>query len=164
MNVDVKARVTQSNQVPTEAVQTNDTVPQTTVNPQDPSGKRRRKFNRKKALDPPEDEAIAQFLATPKSIREFKSLTDLAKHLNISRMTLYRRTKDPIILQRAEWLVTHHMLAGDLIARLHWERIMAGQVKAAVAGDTKAAQFCRERAWPEDPPLIDPFGRVTFNS
>lgn len=146
-----------------EAVQTNDTVPQTTVNPQDPSGKRRRKFNRKKALDPP-DEAIAQFLATPKSIREFKSLTDLAKHLNISRMTLYRRTKDPIILQRAEWLVTHHMLAGDLIARLHWERIMAGQVKAAVAGDTKAAQFCRERAWPEDPPLIDPFGRVTFNS
>ena len=148
----------------TEAVQTNDSMPQITMNTPSPSRKRKRKFNRTKPLDSPEEEAIAQYLATPKSIREFKSHTDLAQHFNISRMTVYRRTKDLRVLQRVEWLLQHHRLAGDLIARLHWERIMAGQVKAAVAGDTKAAQFCRERAWPEDPPLINPFGRVTFNT
>jgi hypothetical protein len=111
---------------------------------------RRRKSDGRKPLDLPEDEAIAQYLAAPKSIRDFRSFSELAAHFEISRMTAYRRSKDPVVLQRAEWLLTHHKLAGDLIARLQWERIVAGQVKAAVAGDTKAAQFCKEQAWPED--------------
>jgi hypothetical protein len=110
-----------------------------------------------KPLDSPEDEAIAQYLSTPKSIREFKSFSELATHFNISRMTAYRRSKDPSILQRVEWLLTHHKHAGDLIARLSWARIVAGQVKAAVAGNTKAAQFCKERAWPEDRGPFDLF-------
>ena len=66
-------------------------------------------------------------------------------------MTAYRRSKDSCILERVEWLLLQHRLAGDLIACLHWPRIVAGQVKAAVAGDTKAAQFCKERAWPQQP-------------
>ena len=70
-------------------------------------------------------------------------------------MTIYRRSKELSVLQRAEWLLQHHMLAGDLIPRLHWERIMAGQVRAAAAGNTKAAQFCKERAWPDDSAVID---------
>lgn len=140
------------------ALQANDAAPQAAPNQPDLSRKKKRKPNKTKPLDLPEDEAIAQYLSTPKSIREFKSFDDLAKRFNISRMTVYRRTKDLIVLQRVEWLMMHHKLAGDLIARLHWERIMAGQVKAAAAGDTKAAQFCKERAWPEDPPLIDLFG------
>ena len=102
-----------------------------------------------KPLDPPEDEAIAQYLSTPKSIREFKSFSELARHFNISRMTAYRRSKDPSILRRVQWLLLSHQLAGDQIARLNWGRIVAGQVRAAVAGDTKAAIFCKERAWPE---------------
>jgi len=65
-------------------------------------------------------------------------------------MTVYRRSKDPRILERVDWLLQHHRRAGDVIARLHWPRIVSGQVKAAVAGDTKAAQFCRDQAWPED--------------
>lgn len=101
-------------------------------------------------LDLPEDEAIAQYLATPKSFREFESFSALAKHFNISRMTVHRRTKDPRILGRAESLLQQYKRAGDIIARLHWPQIIAGQVKAAVAGDTKAAQFCKEQAWPED--------------
>lgn len=133
----------------TQAVQDNDAASPAASNPPDPPRKRKLKQEITKPLDSPEDEAIAQYLTTPKSIREFKSLTDLAKHFGISRMTVYRRTKDLIVLQRAEWLLAHHRLAGDLIARLNWERIMAGQVKAAAAGDTKAAQFCKERAWPE---------------
>jgi hypothetical protein len=132
-----------------ESVQADAAVPQTTPNPARPPRKRKGIFDRTKPLDSPEDEAIAQYLATPKSIREFKSITELAAHFKISRMTVYRWTKDPEVLQRAEWLLTHHRLAGDLIARLHWERIVAGQVKAAIAGDTKAAQFCKEQAWPE---------------
>jgi len=133
----------------TQAVRENDAAPPAAPNLPDVPRKRKRKPNKTKPLDSPVDEAIAQYITTPKSIREFKSLTDLAKHFGISRMTVYRRTKDLIVLERAEWLLTHHRLAGDLIPRLHWERIMAGQVKAAAAGDTKAAQFCKERAWPE---------------
>lgn len=111
---------------------------------------RKRKSDGRKPLDSPEDEAIAQYLAAPKSIRDFRSFSELAAHFRITRMTVYRHAKDPIVLQRVDWLLAHHKLAGDLIARLHWERIVAGQVKAAVAGDTKAAQFCKEQAWPED--------------
>ena len=70
-------------------------------------------------------------------------------------MTVYRRTKDLDVLERVDWLLTHHKLAGDLTARLHWKRIVAGQVKAAAAGDTKAAQFCKEVAWPAEEPPVD---------
>ena len=108
-------------------------------------------FDKTKPLDSPADEAIAEYLATPKSIRQFKSFVELAKHFNISRMTAYRRSKDSSVLQRVEWLLTQHQLAGDLVARLHWRRIVAGQVKAAIAGNTKAAEFCKERAWPANP-------------
>jgi hypothetical protein len=123
--------------------------PQTTLIPADLPQKRKRKSDKKKPLDPIEDEAIAQYLASPKSIREFKSFSELAARFKISRMTVYGRSKDPRILARAEWLLEHHKRAGDLIARLSWPRIMAGQVKAAAAGDTKAAQFCKAQAWPE---------------
>lgn len=120
---------------------------QTTPNPEHP---RKCRFNKKKPLASPADEAIANYLATPKSIRQFKSFSQLAEHFNISRMTVYRRSKDLKILQRVEWLLTDHKLAGDLVARRNWPQIVAGQVKAAIAGDTKAAQFCKERAWPEE--------------
>ena len=112
-----------------------------------------------KPLNSPEDEAIAQYLSTPKSIREFKSFSELARHFNISRMTAYRRSKDRSILLRVQWLLLSHQLAGDQIARLNWGRIVAGQVKAAVAGDTKAAIFCQERAWPEVVAPFDLYGK-----
>ena len=128
-------------------------VPEPETSPNLPGlpGKGKRKFNKNKPLDSPADEAIAEYLATPKSIRQFKSFSELATHFNISRMTVYRRSKDLNILKRVGWLLKEHKLAGDLIARLHWGRIVAGQVKAAIRGDTKAAQFCKEAAWPEQP-------------
>ena len=147
-----------------DTAQIKDVVPQTDISPTQPSRKRKRTFDRTKPLDSLDDEAIAQYLATPKSVRDFKSLTDLARHFNVARMTVYRRTKELNVLQRAEWLLQHHMLAGDLIASLHWERIMAGQVRAAAAGDTKAAQFCKERAWPEDPAGFDVLAKQMFGS
>jgi hypothetical protein len=153
--------------VESESVETGritDRVPQADSSSAHPSQKRKRKFDKSKPLDSPEDEAIAQYLATPKSVRDFKSRTDLARHFNISRMTVHRRTKELSVLQRVEWLLQHHMLAGDLIPRLHWERIMAGQVRAAAAGDTKAAQFCKERAWPEEPAVFDMLAKSMLGS
>jgi hypothetical protein len=96
-----------------EAAHENDGEPQATLNPPDPPRERSRKSAKKNPLDSPEDEAIAQFLASPKSLREFKSVRELAAHFNISRMTVYRRSKDPRILARAEWLLKHHKRAGD---------------------------------------------------
>ena len=96
--------------------------PQTTPDPP------KRKFDRTKPLDSPEDEAIAEYLATPKSIRQFKSFSELAEHFNISRMTVYRRSKSWKVLRRVEWLMRHHKLAGDLVARRYWDRIVTGQV------------------------------------
>lgn len=157
MNIDREATNDPIESDAPEDAETNDSTAQTTINPPNPSKKRKRKFDKTKPLDSPEDEAIAQYLATPKSIREFKSFSELAAHFNISRMTVYRRSKDSSILERVEWLLTHHKLAGDLIARLNWGRIVAGQVKAAVAGNTKAAIFCKERAWPEQEGFIDLF-------
>jgi len=139
---------------PPEVVSAQETSP----NPTDPPRKYKRKFNKKKPLDSPVDEAIAEYLTTPKSIRQFKSFNELATHFNVCRMTVYRRTKDLEVLQRIEWLLTQHKFAGDLIARRHWGRIMAGQVKAAIGGDTKAAQFCKEVAWPEQP--LNPLSKL----
>jgi len=119
----------------------------------------RRKYGPGKPLESPEDEAIAQYLSAPKSIREFKSFSELAEHYNFSRMTVYRRSKDSRILKRVQHLLMNHKLAGDIVARLNWGRVVAGQVKAAAAGNTKAAQFCKELAWPEDEKPLDLFGR-----
>jgi hypothetical protein len=157
MNIDRQATNDPLESDSPEPVQIDESMSETNINPPDPSPKRKPKFDKTKPLDSPEDEAIAQYLSTPKSIREFKSFSELATHFNISRMTAYRRSKDPSILERVEWLLMHNKLAGDLIARLNWERIVAGQIKAAVAGDTKAAQFCKERAWPEDGGPFDLF-------
>src|SRR5579863_2550485 len=95
----------------------------------------------------PELEAVAEFLATPKAIREIKTFTDLAKHLNVSRMTIYRWTQDEDVLRRAEYLLSQNKLKGDLVARLHWSRIVMAQVRAAIKGDTKAAEFCQKHTW-----------------
>ena len=141
----------------TQATQANDTMRQRTVNRSGPPRKRKRKWYWTKPLDSPQEEAVAQHLATPKSFREFKSFIELAKHFNTSRMTIYRRTKDLNVLQRVEWLSMNHKRAGDLVVRVNWPRIMLGQVKAAIAGDTKAAQFCKECAWPKDKQSEDLF-------
>jgi hypothetical protein len=116
---------------------------------------RKLKNNPAQPFNSPIDEAIALHLATPRPFREFKSIRDLVEHFNISRMTFYRRSKEPAILQRVDWLVSQNRLAGDMIARQNWERIMRAQVRAAAAGDTRAARFCMEQAWPKIPELLD---------
>lgn len=41
-------------------------------------------------LEYPGHEAVAQYLAAPESLREFKSFSDLANHFHVSRMTIHR--------------------------------------------------------------------------
>jgi hypothetical protein len=77
-----------------------------------------REFDKTKPLNSSAEEAIAEHLATPKSIRQFKSSSELAEDLNISRVTAYRRNKDSSVSQLVEWLLTQHQLAGDIVARL----------------------------------------------
>jgi hypothetical protein len=110
--------------------------------------KRRKNYDGTTRLEYPELEAVAEFLVTPKSIREVKTFMALAKSFGVSRMTVHRWTRDEDVLKRAAYLVTQNQLKGDLVARLHWDRIVMGQVRAAMNGNTKAAEFCEKRAWP----------------
>jgi hypothetical protein len=101
-------------------------------------------------LDNPAHEALAHFLITPRTEREFKSLTALAEHFKISRMSVHRWKKNGDVLRRAEWLSRENKLVGDFIARREWQRIVAVQVNLAKRGNTAAARFCKRRAWPDD--------------
>lgn len=113
--------------------------------------RRKRNYDGTKPLEYPELEALAEFLSTPKQFREFRTFADLAEKFDVSRMTIYRWSRDADVLLRAEFLVTINQAKGDLVARLHWDRIVLGQVRAALKGNTKAAEFCEKRAWPANP-------------
>lgn len=103
----------------------------------------------------PFDEAIAQYLSLPRPIREFQSFDDLAKHFGVSRMTVYRRSRNHIMLKRVCWLLESNRAAGMVFVRQNWIRIVRGQVHGAIRGDAKALQFCREEAMFFDEPTID---------
>jgi hypothetical protein len=100
-------------------------------------------------------EALAQFLATPKPMREFKSTAALAEHHGVTRMTVSRWQHDPLVLRRAEWLSNRNKLAGVLIARSNYPRMVEALVRKAITGDTPAARVLHEIAWTEDTPADD---------
>lgn len=54
------------------------------------------------------------------------------------------------MLLRRKYLTAHRKLQGDLIGRRAWPQIMIAQVNQAMAGNTAAAKFVAERAWPEE--------------
>jgi hypothetical protein len=118
--------------------------------PDGPRQKRREKYDAREPLDYPGHEAVAQFLATPKSDREFKSLTALANHFHVTRMTVHRWKQDIEVMQRAHWLSMRNQMAGDLVARSEWPQIMETAVQLAKAGDVQAMKFCESRAWPDE--------------
>src|SRR5579864_446012 len=85
-----------------------------------PSGPRRprdEKYDGHKPLEYPGHEALAEYLATPKSLREYKSDRDLAEHFQVTRMTVHRAKKDVDVIKRANWLSMRNKLAGHLIVR-----------------------------------------------
>jgi hypothetical protein len=123
--------------------------------PQPPDGHervRRTDYLGAEPLDDPAYETIAQFFAAPRQFRQFKSVGALAEHLGLSRMTIYRRLEDDDVMLRIRWLVIKSMLSGDLIACREWYAIVEAQVRAALAGDLRAARFCEGRAWRQSIP------------
>jgi len=118
--------------------------------PDGPRQKRREKYDGREPLDYAGHEAVAQYLAAPKSDREFKSFTALANHFEVTRMTAYRWTRDIEVMQRAYWLSMSNQMAGDLVARREWPQIMEKAAELAKTGDVRAMKFCEGRAWPEE--------------
>ena len=100
-------------------------------------------------LSSPGHEAVAQYLATPKSLRNFRSDSHLAKHFEVSRMTVYRWKQIPDVIKRALWLSKCNQFIGDMHARQEWPRIMKRAVQMAIQGNINAIRFCEARAWAE---------------
>jgi len=155
MNSDDKSKIPDvSESISGPTVEANDAQPQETLAAiPGASRERRENYDGSQPLDSPGHEAVAQFLATPKQFRQFKSTTALAKHFAVSRTTVYRWVKDFAVARRAQWLSMRNKVFGDFIARRELPSIIKAQVERALAGDTRAAIFCLTRAWPEDPLL-----------
>jgi hypothetical protein len=133
-------------------IEANSPRPQEThsATPDGPPKKRRNKYDGSRPLDFPGDEAVAQFFAAPKQCRQFKSVSALAEHFDVTRPTIYRWAHDRDLLKRTEWLAMRNRGFGDFIACREWPGIVKAQVAAALAGDTRAAFFSQNRVWPDD--------------
>ena len=101
-------------------------------------------------LEYPGHETVAQYLASPKSEREFESDIDIAKYFEVDRMTIYRWKKDADVQKRAHWLSAQNKMAGDLVARREFESIVEVAVEMAKHGSVPAMRLCRELAFPEE--------------
>jgi hypothetical protein len=95
-------------------------------------------------------EAVAQYLALPEAMKEFKSLAALAKYLGVSRMTLHRWKLKTQVLRRADWLSRKNLLPAILSARADSELVMQMLRRKALSGDVQAARLLLDRAWPEE--------------
>jgi hypothetical protein len=94
-------------------------------------------------------ELTAQFLVTPKSLREFKSVTALAKHCNVARKTVHCWINRVDVLRRADWLSMQNKMIGKLIIRREWPGIMEKLANKAKSGDVQAIKLCADLD-PED--------------
>lgn len=101
-------------------------------------------------LEYPGHEAVAQFLAFPESQGEFKSFKAIAKHFKVTRMTVYRCSKDLDVLRRAEWLTLRNKTIAIVQVRREYPKIMEKAVEIAKRGNVQAMKFCQEQAWPEE--------------
>ena len=118
--------------------------------PSGPRQKRRYSYDGSEPLAYAGHEAIAQFLAAPTSLRKFKSLTVLAAHFKVTRMTVHRWRQDIDVMQRVYWLSMRNKIAGDLLARQGWLGIMKKVIEMAMEGDFRAIKFLESRAWAEE--------------
>ena len=106
--------------------------------------------DRRKPLELPGHEAVAQFLATQKSLREFKTVTALAKHFNITTKTIYCWMKDDNVMRRADWLSMHNILIDNVAIRCEYPLIAAKMVAMALAGNIPAMKLCADIVREED--------------
>ncbi len=117
-----------------------------------PDGPRqnRGKADRREPLEFLGHETVAQFMATPKSLREFESVTALAKHFNVTTKTIYCWMKDDDVMRRAEWLSMRNKRHGDLSIRCRYEEIIEKLIEMASTGNVAAIKLCLDIAFPVD--------------
>jgi hypothetical protein len=128
-------------------------APSEKIVPGAPSGRRQKRRDRYDGREPlpyAGHESVAQFLAAPASLRKFKSLTALAAHFEVTRMTVHRWKQDIDVMQRAYWLSMRNKIAGDLLARQASLRIMKKVIEMAVNGHFRAIEFVWSRAYGEE--------------
>jgi hypothetical protein len=119
--------------------------------PSGPRQKRPERYDGREPLPYAGHEAVAQFLAAPAaSLRKFKSLTALATYFKVTRMTVHRWKQDVDVMQRAYWLSMRNRIAGNLLARQAWLRIMEKVIEMAKNGDFRSIKFIESRAWAEE--------------
>jgi len=118
--------------------------------PDGPRKTHRPHYDGREPLEYPGHEAVAQFLATPESHREFNSITAVAKHFNVSRVTVYRWTQDIDVSRRADWLSMQNKVTGKLTIRRAWPEITEKLVNKAKSGDVSAIKLCAGLAFQED--------------
>jgi hypothetical protein len=118
--------------------------------PSGPRQQRDEKYDGHQPLEYPGLEAVAQHLATPKSLRELKSDSNLAKHFHVTRMTVLRAKKDIDVIKRAHWLSMHNKIMGELVARREYSSITEKAVALAKEGNIAAMKLAIELAFPED--------------
>jgi hypothetical protein len=118
--------------------------------PDGPRKNRRKYYDGQEPLEFLGHEAAAWFLALPKAQRDFKSIAALAKHFNVTRVTVYRWIQDIDVMKRADSLSMQNKIAGNLAARREYVSIIEKAVEMAKEGNIKAMEFCADRAFPED--------------
>lgn len=132
--------------------------------PDGPRKKRWENYDGHQPLEYPGHEAVAQYLASPRMLREFKSDRHLAKHFRVSRMTICRWKHDPDVIQRAHFLSEINQKVGDLLARQEWPRIMQMAVKNALEGDLQSIRFCESRAFPKELQVLQAHHEMTVST
>jgi hypothetical protein len=118
--------------------------------PVGPRKNRRQYYDGREPLEFPGHEETASFLAFPKTWREYKSVAALARHFNVTRVTVYRWMQDINVLKRADSISMQNKIAGNLVARREYISIFERAVEMAKEGNIKAMEFCADRAFPED--------------
>jgi hypothetical protein len=118
--------------------------------PSGPRQKRRDRYDGREPLPSAGHECVAQFLAAPTSLRKFESLTALATHFKVTRMTVHRWKQDIDVMRRTYWLSMRNKVTGDLLARQAWVRIMKKVIEMAKKGDFRAIEFIERHAWAKD--------------
>jgi hypothetical protein len=110
-------------------------------------------YNGHTPIEYPGLEAVAQYLAAPKSLREFKSDNELAKYFDVTRNTIQRWKHHPDVTKRVYSISNRYRMAGDVEVRRNWLQITEKLVEKAMTGDVQAIKLCDEIAWRQEKKL-----------
>jgi hypothetical protein len=95
-------------------------------------------------LPDPRDEAIAQWLATPKRERKERRQSDFAAIQGVTSRWLRELSARPDILERCRFLVSTNQEKAKLAVQREMVGIVEKQIEKALGGDNGSATFCKD--------------------